>query len=187
MQTLSLKDGQRIAKRLSSSVNKETSRARQLLNDYNTVSSEISTSFSPLILSDVLPADADIWQKYSPDTSTPVHVPLSVKKDITDAHFLMKRCEEELQLLTAEMHNSLTHWVNCAESIKESIATLRSDSSQYSRGLTSLLQQRLWVIELTHSRAQDAFGDILSGLSSITQYDLNESDFSDSDLDSDED
>ena len=60
-----IKDGQRIAKRLSSSVNKETSRARQLLNDYNTVSSEIATSFSPLILSDVLPADSDMAEIFT--------------------------------------------------------------------------------------------------------------------------
>ena len=34
-------------------------------------------------------------------------VPSSLKKDITEAYLFMQRCEEELELLTAEMHNAL--------------------------------------------------------------------------------
>ena len=86
-------------------------------------------------------------------------VPSSLKKDITDAYLLMKRCEEELELLTSEMNNALEYWRKCAEYIKQGIDDARADSrSQYSCGVASLLQQRLWVIELTYSRAQAAFG-----------------------------
>ena len=158
-----------------------------------TVSSEISASFSAIPLTDVLSPEAEIWERLAPsllDTNpSSTAVPFSLKKDISDAHFLLKRCEEELQLLTAEMHNALGYWVKCVDCIKQNIETVRSDSSQYSRGVTSLLQQRLWVIELTHSKAQSAFRNILSGYSSCNApYDLHESDFSDSDTDtSDED
>ena len=100
----------------------------------------------------------------------------------------MKRCEEELELLTAEMHNALDYWRKCAECIKQAIDTVKADSSsQYSHGVASLLQQHLWVIELTYSRAQAAFEDILSPAecSSTVHYTLHDSDFSYSEEDSD--
>ena len=59
-------------------------------------------------------------------------VPSSLKKDITDAYLLMKRCEEELELLTSEMNNALEYWRKCAECIKQGIDDARADSrSQY--------------------------------------------------------
>lgn len=57
-----------------------------------------------------------------------------------------------------------------------------SDSSQYSMGVASLLQQRLWVIDLTHSRAQAAFGNITSASSESLNVSDQDSDSSDSDI-----
>lgn len=174
---------------VSSGVEKETNKARQLLNDYNTVSSDISPSFSPLSLTDVLSPDAEIWQKHALEdiSTTNTTIPLSLKKDITDAYLLMKRCEVELHLLSTEMHTALTYWQKSADNIKQNINAMKSDSSQYSMGVASLLQQRLWVIDLTHSRAQAAFGNIISASSlSASSESLNvsdqDSDSSDSDI-----
>jgi hypothetical protein len=176
-------DGQKIANRLSNGIGKETNRARQLLDEYNAISSEITPSFPPLSLSDVLSPDSDIWTKHAQLEANST-VPSSLKKDITEAYLLMKRCEEELELLTAEMHNALEYWKKCIDCIKNSIDDAKADSSsQYSRGVASLLQQHLWVIELTYSRAQAAFGDIISPAecsSSTGHYTLHDSDFSDS-------
>ena len=176
-------DGQKIAKRLSSGVDKETNRAKQLLEEYNTISSEIYPLFSPLQLSDILSPDSEMWQK--PRSGATSNVPPSLKKDITDAYLMKKRCDEELQLLTTEMHNALDYWRRSAECIKDNIEALRSnsDSDMYSRGLISLLQKRLWVIELTSSKAQVVFSNIISPAesSSPSHYDFHESDFSDSD------
>ena len=153
-------DGQKIAKELSNGIDKETSRARQLLDDYNAVSSEVEPYFSPLLFSDVLSPDSNLWMQYAQHEANST-VPSSLKKDITDAYLLMKRCEE-LELLTSEMNNALEYWRKCAECIKQGIDDARADSrSQYSCGVASLLQQRLWVIELTYSRAQAAFGYVL--------------------------
>ena len=146
-------------------------------------------------MTDFLSPEAEIWdpEKLAPsllDTNQcSTDVPFILKKDITDAHFLLKRCEEELQLPTAEMHNALECWLKCVDCIKQNIDAVRSDSNQYSRGVASLLQQRLRVIELTHCKAQSAFGNILSGYSPCNApYDLHESDLSDSETDnSDED
>ena len=86
------------------------------------------------------------------------------------------------------MHNALAHWKRSTEIIVQKIDALRSDSSQHSRGVTSLLHQRLWMIEVTYSKAHSAFEYILSSeFFSDTLYNFHESDFSDSDSDSDED
>ena len=179
--SLCITDGQKIAKRLSAGVSKETNRARQLLSDYNAVSSEISPSFSPLLLSDVLSPDDDIWKQHEWHHTNST-VPSSLKKDITDSYLHMKRCEEEQKLLTAEMQNTLEYWSKRAVRVKQKIDAARCNSDQYSRGVTSLLQQHLWMIELTNSNAHAAFGTILATehSSNHDQYDLHDSDFTDS-------
>ena len=53
-------DGQKIAKKLSNGIDKETSRAGQLLDDYNAGSSEVEPYFSPLLFSDVLSPDSNL-------------------------------------------------------------------------------------------------------------------------------
>ena len=177
------------------SIRRLTEPDNYILDDYNTVSSEISAFFSAIPLTDVLSPEAEIWdpEKFAPsllDTNqSSTAVPFSLKKYMMHAHFLLKRCEEELHFLTAEMHNTLEYWLKCVDCIKQNIEAMKSDSSQYSRGVASLLQQRLQVIELTHSKAQSAFGNILSGYSPCnTPYDLHESDLSNSETDtSDED
>ena len=97
----------------------------------------------------------------------------------------MKRCEEELSLISTEMHNTLDYWRKYAESIKQSSNASATESScQYSRGVISLLQQYLLVIELSYSRAQAAFGSILSPVSSSSiMHDSDSSDSSDESTD----
>ena len=70
---------------------------------------------------------------------------------------------------------------------KLNIDAMKSDLSQYSMGVASLLQKRLWVIDLTHSRAQAAFGNIISASSlSASSESLNVPDqSSDSDISDD--
>ena len=106
-------DGQKIAKRLSNGINKQTSRAKQLLEEYNAICSEISPSFSHLLLTDILSTDSEIWQQQLSGAS--LSVPLNIKKDITDAYILIQRCDEELQLIKTEMSNALDYWRKCAE------------------------------------------------------------------------
>ena len=108
--------------------------------------------------------------------------PSIVKKDITDSYLLMKRYVEEQKLLTAEMQNTLEYWSKCAGCVKQKIDAARCNSDQYSRGVTSLLQQHLWMIELTNCNAHAAFGTILATEHSPNhdQYDIHDSDFTDS-------
>ena len=58
--------GKKIARRLGSGIDKETRRARKLLEDYNTVSSDILSSFSPLNLQDVLSPYDIFWTQDIP-------------------------------------------------------------------------------------------------------------------------
>lgn len=123
------------------------------------MSCDIMPAFTPLHLNDVLSPDSDIWTQSTPCTGSTV--PFATKKDITDAYLLMKRSAEEQALLTMEMHNSLDYWKRCITNLKKTIDTARCKDDLYSHGVASLLQQHLWKIELTHSKAEAAFQDIL--------------------------
>ena len=58
-------DGQKIAKRLCKGISRESSKAKQVLEEYNAVSSQIESSFQSLSLEEVLSPTCSIWQSLS--------------------------------------------------------------------------------------------------------------------------
>ena len=187
LRILSQLDGQKIARRLSSGIDKETRRARKLLEDYNIVSSHILPSLSPLNLQDVLSPDDIFWTQYIPSTSC--RLPFTMKKDITEAYLLMQRSKEEQQLLTVEMRNALDFWNSCAQSLQEGIDSMKSKTDLYSRGAASTLQQHLWTIDYLRSRAKAAFQILVTDddSSPTAEATFHDSDFSDTESDTDSD
>ena len=119
------------------------------------------------------------WTQDRPYTSS--SVPFTVKKNIIEAYLLMKRSKEEQQLLIIEMKTALEFWSGRVESLRERISTANSTNDLYSRGAAAIIQQHLWITDLTRSRAEAAFQSIFDQLS---QHTLTESDES-SDTDSD--
>ena len=181
-------DGQKIAKRLSNGIDKETRRAGKLLEDYNTVSSHIQPSFSPLHLHDVLSPDSIFWTQDMPSTSCTL--PFTVKKNIIEAYLLMQRSEEEQQLLTTEIRNAIDFWNGCAVTLQESIDSMKSKTDLYSCGAASILQHHLWAIDFVRSQAEAVFQTIPiteNHCSAAVQATLQESDSSDTESDTDSD
>lgn len=52
----------------------------------------------------MLSPTSEFWQGVN---QTSNEIPLSIQRDIIEAYFLGKRCDEELLLLQSEMHNVL--------------------------------------------------------------------------------
>ena len=177
-------DGQKIAQRLSKRISKETNKAKQLLQDYNSVSSAISPTFTPVSLMDILSPDTDMWQSTQNTAST---VPLNLRKDIADAYFLKERCKEELEILTDDMQNALAYWDLQKSLIKQSMEMHRANLSLHSKGAVSLLHRKLCEIELMHSRARASF-NIACTLATIKDCDSSSADeTSESEPDTDSD
>ena len=148
------------------------------------MSSHILSSISPLNLQDVLSPDDIFWTQDIPSTSFPL--PFTMKKDITEAYFLMQRSKEEQQLV--EMRNALDFWNSCAQSLQEGIDSMRSKTDLYSRGAASTLQQHLWTIDFIRCRAEAAFQLVTDDYSSATaEATFLDIDFSDTESDTDSD
>ena len=121
--------------------------------------------------------------------STSCTLPFKMKKDMIEAYLLMERSQEEQELLVTEMRNALDFWNICAKNLQESVDSMKSKTDLYSCGATSILQQHLWIIDFTRSGAEAAFQTLLitDDHSATAQATLHESDFSDSESDTDSD
>ena len=62
-------DGQKIAKRLSANITKETSTAKKLLQEYNAAASVVKEAHIPICVEEVLLPDSDFWQPAVPSSS----------------------------------------------------------------------------------------------------------------------
>ena len=102
-------DGQKIAKRLSVNITKETRTAKKLLQEYNTAASTVNDAHIPICLEEALLPDSDFWQTVHVAMPGSSALSWSTKKDITSAYLLKKRSEEELCLLKEEMQNVLVY------------------------------------------------------------------------------
>lgn len=151
-------DGQKIAKKLCKGISKETGKLKKLLGEYNTVASEIESTFLPLSLEDVLSPESSIW--LSPSNHRTREIPSNIQRDIIEAYLIKKRSNEELVLLKTEMSNVITYWNQrrgCIDSTLQQL--LLSPANQFNRGCVSLLKQLLWEAELHHSQAKSDFSD----------------------------
>lgn len=180
-------DGQKIAKRLSVNITKETRTAKKLLQEYNTAASAVNDAHIPINVEEALLPDSDFWQTVAIPSSSVLS--WSTKKDITSAYLLKKRCEEELCLLKEEMLNVLVYCRQFKELLNNLIDNTRSNEDQYSKGLASLLLKKLEDVRHYHSTAEATFTKVeglLLSTETISNSD-NESVSSDEDEDTDSD
>ena len=101
-------DGQTIAKRLSTSISKETKHAVKLVEEYNTTASLVTDSYIPVNIDEALDPDSDFWQ---PDV-TSSRITWKTQKHITSAYLLIKRTEEELGLFSRKCRMFLHTVIN---------------------------------------------------------------------------
>ena len=182
-------NGQKIARRLSISITKETGNARKLLSDYCAASSLVGSSIE-VTLAEVLSPDSDFWKTPPPQTLSPhlsQDLSWDVKKDITQAYLLIKRSEEELDLLSEEKNNVLSYWVKQKVIINQEIHDVAEDScTPHSTGSVALLKKRLLEVEQKHSSSLSLFSSLDDQAPSVT-VEENWSPYEDSDLESSSD
>ena len=175
-------DGQKIAKRLSAGISKETRKAKELLEDYNATCAQIDDSYCPTLLADLLQTDSTFWKSVC---NSEDEVPWDTKQSIIQAYLLMKRSKEELKLLRGDMQNIIAYWSNRIVSISVTIEQLHKLSDKFSIGAISSLKQLLWEATLQHSRAADTFGYMKEGTSSFDYDSDSDSEASNSDYNDD--
>ena len=125
-------DGQKIAKRLSTSIAKETTTAQKILVDYNAIISSGTGECIQMNLKEILCPDSQFWNTQrlpAVSTSSKHDLPWDVKKDIIQAYLLVKRSQEELSLLAEEKLNILPYWMEQKVFINQQIDTLRHSYS----------------------------------------------------------
>lgn len=185
-------DGQKIAKKLSRGISKETNRTRQLLDEYN-ATLQAQGCFAPVSVSDVLSLSSKFWQDGDVLQKGHEEVPFSIQKDIIDAYLRIKRTSEEIKLVEQEMQNVLEYLRRKKESINNQITIYEEcNEGAFNRGAVSLLRTFLWKVELSEAKAVACFSSVIhvpitSTATSIEIDDWTPYDSEDSDIDADSD
>ena len=101
-------DGQKIAKKLSRGISKETDRARQFLDEYNAIL-RAEGCFAAVPVSEVLSLSLKFWCDGDCLQKGCEKVPLSIQKEMIDAYLRTKRTSEEIKLVEQEMRNVIEY------------------------------------------------------------------------------
>lgn len=152
-------DGQKIAKKLCSSISKETKAAQRLLEEYNAAASELSSSEPVLSLQDVLPLQSEFWRQ-NPSITSNSDVPWKTKEEIIQSYLTIKRCEEELKLLTSEMQATVQYWFDRVVCISTKLEQMNCPN-QYERGVKCVLLQLKRDAEIQHQCAANTFSKLI--------------------------
>ena len=129
-------DGQKIAKRLSKSITKETATVRNTLVNYNSVLCTIGDQTCSL--QDVLCPDSEFREP------SDLAVTWGKKKELIQAYLLLKRSKEELALLEKERLNTVDYWFKLQSAINKHLLSLKL-CDKYSVGVIALLKTRLSI------------------------------------------
>lgn len=171
-------DGQKIAKKLSSSIRKEMKRIGAIVEEYN------ATVQDKITVAEVLPPDSSFW-KQSPITTTDEGIPWALKRSTAQALLVMKRSKEEIELLRQEMRNVINYWKHRQRCITDFISE-QSDTSRFDRGARSLLLKSMWESEVMLEKSTVTFAPVFAH-SDIDHEFVQESENSDLHFESDSD
>lgn len=129
-------DGQTIAKKLAKQISKETKTIKALLPEYNACQMAIETNtFSSLSIQEVLDPDI-LSQMLRPHSS----IPSRSKQELMDAHILIQRACEEVEMLRAEMGNMVKYYEGRCKVLEDTIQLFESREDAFGRGALSLLK-----------------------------------------------
>ena len=143
-------DGQKIAKRLSVQISKETTKVSKALENYNSSSSQSASSAM------VLDPSSAFW--VAPDHTSSI----LFKQPVINNYLLRQRSTEELQILRQDMHNTLLYFEKKLKCIKDKLDVLKVGiSTPFTRGAIALLYR---LQNKTSNRLQHAinlFGKLI--------------------------
>lgn len=131
-------EGQKIAKKLSSQINKESITLQSLLEEYNACGVSYSDS---LCFPDIF--DPSIVESKLQSLGTWCSLAAGEKRKIIDSYLVLCRCKEEIAMLQEDVSNVVAYYTTRRSVIQEQIQWHSCQESLYSKGATSLLQSAL--------------------------------------------
>ena len=162
MNTFFFTDGQKIAKKLSVSIMKETKGVKFLLEDYLLILDELQCDGPLPSLSEVLFLGSDFWKVNSLAEQTDATIPWKIKEEIAQAFLITKRSNEELRMLEVEMTAVIQYWFNRVMLIVGRLNELTLDCEDlYISGARSLLGRLKLEAELHHQKAFTMFSKFI--------------------------
>ena len=136
-------DGQKVAKRLSVQIAKETKKVTHLLQQYNDCTIVHPTGNVSVSLQDVLNPQDAFWHSCSITTckANPA-VPHSVKQELIRSHLLIKRSSEELDMIKEEMGSTVKYLTQKMLDLKNATQEIKDgEPSKYTAGAIAILQK----------------------------------------------
>ena len=103
--------------------------------------------------------DAEFWKSPLQPASLVHELSWNTKNDIIQAYLLLKRCEEELIVLSEEKQNALSYWLHQMEVIKQQLTKITDSGSLYNIGARALLHKYLHEIEIMYSTTLEIFSE----------------------------
>ena len=132
-------DGQKIAKKTSTQITKETNSIKALLKEYNTCNPEESEGSLSVAEAMNIETIKGLLQKFGM-SSTLAH---GQKREVIDAYLALCRSTEELEMLHEEARNLTTHYEEQNKAVVAKREEFSKSVDPLSRGAGALLY-RLW-------------------------------------------
>ena len=128
-------DGQKIAKKLSVQLSKETKKIKALLPEFNACQSVIEGR-SSLTLDEALdPSKLSVLLQ--PNAS---RFPSKCRQELIDAYIMVKRTTEEIEMLESEMRNTKQYYVDRKSTVQTTIESFSQKGDAFSRGAVAFLR-----------------------------------------------
>ena len=153
-----LADGQKIAKKLSLQISKETKKIKELLPEFNACHVVVS-KHEPLQLQEVLDS-SKLTTIVHPHSS-------SSKRELIDAYFTIKRADEEISMVAMEMTYTRQHYVHEISAVQNCIQQYSKKTDAFSRGSVALLHGLLTKLNIRVIEIHDLFSVISNSSTSV--------------------
>ena len=129
-------DGQKIAKKLSVQISKETKKIESLLPEYNACQVVIGGDSAPLLLLEEALDPSLLAAVLKPNSS----LPFDSKRELIDAYIMMKRSSEEISMLDTEMENTTQYYLDRKNTLQKLLESFSQRGDAFGRGAVALLQ-----------------------------------------------
>ena len=160
-------DGQKIAKRVSSQIRKETNKLQKLVMEYN-------LHVSP---------DKEISFEMAADPQTTLDsksLPSSQKNEVIEAYLRKERSREEMELLEIEMKQTLDSLKHKQNTLKGTCNTLKQSNDQFSQGAHCILTKTMLKYEQIIEKTKKEFNAVKKEDESNSDDNYTDSDSDDS-------
>ena len=161
-------DGQKIAKKLSISITKETKGVKCLLEEYLLIFDELQCDVHSLLSLKFFVLNQIFGKSTHYQLSRQMQVFLGKSEEIAQAYLVTKRSNEELRILEVEMTAVIQYLFNRVMVIVGRLNELIFDcEDSYTRGAISLFKHLKLEAELHHQKAVTMFSKVINVSSNI--------------------